>query len=384
MKKWFLIFLFAAPFTVLAQDAIRNKSNGGFLFTKIYENDASSVKDQGKSGTCWSFSTLSFFESELKRMGKPDVDLSEMFIVRNVYFEKVVKYVRLHGSLNLGPGGAFHDPISILKKYGIVPELAYPANIYDETKINHGELDEVIKAFADAIIKSKNGTLTAAWKIALNGLLDAYFGKQPDTFTFNGKSYTPTSFAQWLGLNPDNYVDITSYTHHPFYSSFILEIPDNWAWDPVYNLPMDEMIQVLDYALSKGYTVAWGADVSDKGFSFRNGVAIMPAKDWDSMSKEEKDTIFNTPVPQRKITQEMRQNDFDNYETTDDHGMQITGKYKDQHGNIYYHVKNSWGATSNECDGYFFASESYVRLRTMNFMVHKDGIPTAIRQKISK
>ncbi|MCZ2337244.1 MAG: hypothetical protein LC127_03405 [Chitinophagales bacterium] len=221
MKKWFLIFLFAAPFTVLAQDAIRNKSNGGFLFTKIYENDASSVKDQGKSGTCWSFSTLSFFESELKRMGKPDVDLSEMFIVRNVYFEKVVKYVRLHGSLNLGPGGAFHDPISILKKYGIVPELAYPANIYDETKINHGELDEVIKAFADAIINSKNGTLTAAWKIALNGLLDAYFGKQPDTFTFNGKSYTPTSFAQWLGLNPDNYVDITSYAASSFYSSFI-------------------------------------------------------------------------------------------------------------------------------------------------------------------
>lgn len=379
-----LLFLFLIPFCLTAQETIRNKSNGGFLFTKIYENDATSVKDQAKSSTCWSFSTLSFLESELKRLGKPDVDLSEMFVVRHTYFDKVVKYVRMHGSSNLGPGGAFHDPLNVFRTHGMMPEQVYPATIYGEKRINHGELDEIIKAFADAIIKNKNTNLTHAWKIALNGILDAYFGKLPESFTYNGKSYTPDSFSQWLGLRPDDYIDITSYTHHPFYSSFILEIPDNWSWDRVYNLPLDEMMQTLDYALSKGFTVAWGADVSDKGFSHKNGVAIIPEKDWDLMSKEEKDTVFNRPLAQRVITQQMRQQDFDNYETTDDHGMQITGKYKDQFGNTYYHVKNSWGQTSNECGGYFFASESYVRLRTMNFLVHKDGIPASIRQKLLK
>ena len=384
MKKIFLIhFSFILSVSLFSQQVEYNKPNGGFKFTEVKDMEPTAVKNQASSSTCWSFSTLSFFESELKRMGKGDFDLSEMFVVRNIYAQKAVKYVRLHGSGTFAPGGAFHDPLYVWKNMGIVPESAYPALLHNQSKINHNEVDELLKGMVDAVIKNKNGRLSPAWQYAFNGALDSYFGKLPESFVYDGKTYTPRSFADMLGLKPADYVDITSFTHHPFYSTFVLEIPDNWSWDPIHNLPLDEMMQVLDNALMNGYTAAWGADVSDKGFSHKNGVAIVPTADWDVMTKEQKDTIFNRPLTQKKITQELRQQDFDNYETTDDHGMQIVGLFKDQLGNKYYKVKNSWGENSNECGGYFFASESYVRLRSINIMVHKDAIPEGIRKKMN-
>jgi bleomycin hydrolase len=366
----------------LNAQTVTNKEGSQYQFTKVYDIEATSVKDQNKSGTCWSFSTLSFFESELKRMGKGDFDLSEMSVVRNAYMQKAIKYVRLHGTINFGPGGAFHDPVNVIRDFGMLPESAYPNTLGAGAKIDHNELDKVLKAYVDAIAKSE-GEITPQWMIGYNGVLDAYLGKQPENFTYNGKTYTAKSFSDYIGIKPDDYVDLTSYTHHPFYQKFALEIPDNWSWDEAYNLPMDEWMNVLEYALSKGFTAAWGADVSDKGFSHKNGLALIPEGDWDNMTKNDKDSIWLKPCKQRVITQDMRQKDFDNYQTTDDHGMQITGMYKDQRGTKWFKVKNSWGTGhGNECGGYFYASENYVRLRTMNFMIHKDGIPQDIKNKL--
>jgi bleomycin hydrolase len=381
MKKIALFFIGVSALALQAQ-TVTNKEGSTYQLTKVYDVEASSVKDQNKSGTCWSFSTLSFFESELKRMGKGDFDLSEMTVVRNAYVQKAIKYVRVHGNGNFGPGGAFHDPLNNIRDFGMMPESAYPNTISAGAKIDHNELDKVLKSYVDAIAKSE-GEISAQWLIGYNGILDAYLGKQPENFTYNGKSYTSKSFGDYLGIKPDEYIDLTSYTHHPFYSKFALEIPDNWSWDEVYNLPMDEWMNVLEYALSKGFTAAWGADVSDKGFSHKNGLALIPESDWENISKNDKDSIWLKPCKQRVITQDMRQKDFDSFITTDDHGMQITGMYKDQKGTKWFKVKNSWGTGhGNECGGYFYASENYVRLRTMNFLVHKDGIPQEIKNKL--
>ncbi len=381
MKRIVLFFIGLSALAIQAQ-TITNKEGSKYQFTKVYDTEATSVKDQNKSGTCWSFSTLSFFESELKRMGKGDFDLSEMTIVRNAYVQKAIKYVRTHGTINFGPGGAFHDPLNSIRDFGMMPESAYPNTIAPGSKIDHSEMDKVLKAYVETIAKSE-GEISPAWLAGYNGILDAYLGKQPESFTYNGKSYTSKTFSDYIGIKPDDYIDLTSYTHHPFYQKFKLEIPDNWSWDEVYNLPIDEWMTVLEYALSKGFTVAWGADVSDKGFSHKNGLALIPETDWDMMSKTDKDSIWFKPCKQKNISQEMRQKDYDNFVTTDDHGMQITGMYKDQNGTKWFKVKNSWGTGhGNECGGYFYASENYVKLRTMNFMVHKDGIPQEIKTKL--
>ncbi len=382
MKKILICFLGLSAVAINAQ-TITNKEGSLYQFTKVYDIEATSVKDQNKSGTCWSFSTMSFFESELKRMGKGDMDLSEMTVVRNAYVQKAIKYVRLHGTINFGPGGAFHDPLNNIRDFGMMPESAYPNTLGASQKIDHNELDKVLKAYVDAIAKSE-GEISSTWLLGYNGILDAYLGKQPENFTYNGKSYTARTFSDYIGIKPDDYIDLTSYTHHAFYQKFMLEIPDNWSWDGVYNLPMDEWMNVLEYALSKGFTVAWGADVSDKGFSHKNGLALMPEVDWETMTKNDKDSVWLRPCKQKTITQDMRQKDFDNFITTDDHGMQITGMYKDQKGTKWFKVKNSWGTGhGNECGGYFYASENYVRLRTMNFLVHKDGIPQDIKNKLN-
>ncbi|OFX81243.1 MAG: aminopeptidase [Bacteroidetes bacterium GWE2_29_8] len=380
---------------VSAQDNTEKKDTG-YVFTNVKELKTTSVKDQYRSGTCWSFSSISFIESELMRMGKGEYDLSEMFVVRQSYIDKADLYVRMHGSVNFAGGGAFHDITNCMKKYGVVPEEAYLGLEIGEKKHIHGEMDAVLKSFVDAIIKNPNRQLTPVWKKAYSGILDAYLGKYPENFTYKGKNYTPQTFAKDLGVNPDDYIEITSFTHHPFYSKFIMEVPDNWGLGEVYNVPLKEMEEIMDYAINNGYSIAWGADVSEKGFSWKNGVAIVPEQDiavlndlerskWEALSEKDKEAAlykFEKPGKEKVITQEMRQEGFDNYNTGDDHGMHITGIAKDQNGNQYYIVKNSWNTEGNSYKGYFYASKPYFLYKTMDFMVHKNGIPPAIRKKL--
>jgi bleomycin hydrolase len=387
-----LFFLFFWQ-PIAAQD--KNETQDGYQFNDIKEVKYSSVKNQHRSGTCWSYSALAFLESEILRLGKPEFDLSEMYIVRHTYSNKATKYVRFHGYLNFGGGGAFYDVIETIRKYGIVPETIYPGLEYGEEMNVHGELDEVTKAYVDAVIKNRNRKLSTAWQEGYEGILDAYLGKVPKKFTFNGKEYTPETFSQHLGLNLDDYVYLTSFTHHPFYKKFILEVPDNWALGELYNLPLDELMQVFDYSINNGYSVAWASDVSEKGFAYKNGVAIVPdvnlqemsdseKSKWTELSQKEKDDMlykFDKPGKEKVISQEERQTAFDNYETTDDHGMLIVGIANDQNGTKYYKVKNSWG-TSDNYKGFFYASESYVRYKTISILVNKKSIPKEISSKL--
>ena len=365
----------------------------GYRFTDVKTLPATSVKDQNRSGTCWAYSALAFLESEILREGGKPVDLSEMWIVRNAYFEKAVKYARLHGSLNLAVGGGSRDVTDGIAKYGIVPEEVYPGLCYGTMLPDFTEIDRVIKAYMDAVIAGNK--LTTAWQRGLDGILDAYLGPKPETFVWEGKEYTPESFAASLPLDMNDYVEISSFTHHPFYEEFVLEVPDNWMWGKVWNLPLDEMMAVVDNSLESGYTVLWGTDVSEKGFSRTKAIGIVPQADLSSMSgtdaerwgklsaKEKEEALykFDKPGKERTITQEMRQEAFDNYETTDDHGMQITGTAVDQAGNAYYKVKNSWGVRP-PYDGYYYFSRPFVAYKTMSVMVNKEAIPKEIRKKM--
>jgi bleomycin hydrolase len=399
MRKFYpcllVIFFLAEVFTGYSQDKER-KSDSGYIFTIVKQLPATSVKNQYRSGTCWSYSAISFLESELLRTGKDTFDLSEMFCVRNAYSDKALIYIRFNGKHNFGGGGAAHDVTSVLRKYGMMPEEAYSGMTIGEPNPVHGEMDAVLSADVDAVLKNSNKKLTPVWHQGFNGLLDAYLGKVPEKFTYKGEELTAKSFSEMMGLNPDDYVELSSYTHHPFYSKFIIEIPDNWEMGEVYNLPVDELIQVIDNAVDKGFTVVWGADVSEKGFAWKNGVAVVPDKNvpemvgmesgkWSKMTDSEKEKFlfkFDRPNPEKTITQEMRQVEFDNYQTTDDHGMHLTGIAKDQNGTKYYLIKNSWGTEGSPYKGYFYASESYVRLKTMDIMVHKNSIPKDIRKKL--
>ncbi len=395
----YLLFVLIALFLTSTIKAVNEgDKTEGFKFQDIMVLPATPVKDQYKSGTCWSFSGLSFLESEMLRIGKPEVDLSEMFVVRYSYSNKALKDVRMHGSLNFSAGGAFHDVINVIKKYGIVPEEVYKGLNYGEEKHVHGEMDRVLKGYVDAVILNKNKKLSSVWHESLDAILDTYLGKVPEAFEYEGKEYTPISFARdYVGLDLDNYVEISSYSHQPFYSEFILEVPDNWAWGEVYNVPLNELMEIIDSSLESGYTVAWAADVSEKGFlTSKKGVAVMPEVDledmsdteiahWDSLSeKEQQEELFKLDKPYKEVnvTQEMRQTAFDNYQTTDDHGMHIIGLAKDQNGEMYYKVKNSWG-DYNLYDGYFYASKPYVRYKTTCIMVNIQSIPQHIRIKLN-
>ncbi len=361
---------------------LTNKAGSKYQFTIVKDNGATSVKNQFHSGTCWCFSTQSFLESELMRMGKGTVNLSQMFVVHNMYLLKAQNYIRYQGHANFGDGGEPHDVINSLRMFGVVPASAYLGMPATMEKPELSEQDNVLHAMLDAMLKLPEGHLDPNWFEAYKGALDGYMGKVPTEFTYEGKTYTPQSYAKYLGLNPDDYVEITSFTHHPFYSKFILEVADNFENGEVYNVPLDDLQKITDNALMNGYTIEWGSDVSEPGFDARkSSLAIMPEADMGMMTASQKDSLFLNPVPQKKITQEMRQEAFDNLATTDDHGMQITGIAKDQTGQEYYIVKNSWG-TANYCKGYFYLSQPFYLYKTTSIMVNKNAIPADLRKKM--
>jgi bleomycin hydrolase len=390
MKKiWILIGMLGIGLSAFAQDDLVQKSSGNavettekYTFTTVVDLDATPVKNQASSGTCWSYAAIGFVESEMIRMGKDPIDLSEMYVVRMAYIEKARKYVRVHGKLNFAQGGEAPDIFYVLEKYGAMPQEAYAGLNYGTDVNRHGELEMALKSYLDAIIKNKNGKLSTAWESGFTAILDAYLGEVPEEFAWNGKNYTPRSFAdEVVGLVPSEYVTLTSFTHHPFYTPFILEIPDNWMWSEAYNLPLNEFMEELDHALENGFTVGWATDVSEKGFSVRNGLAVMPAKNWRDMSAEESTQVFNGPHEELTVTQDMRQEGFDNYSTQDDHGMQITGIVKDQTGAKYYITKNSWGEIPNPYkEGYVYASEAFVQYKTISLLIHKDGLTRNTRK----
>ncbi len=392
MKKIFTsVFMLAA----ILSSSMYAQDNDGYQFTTVKEVKISPVKNQNRTGTCWCFSGLGFLESELLRMGKGEYDLSEMFIVNHSYKDKADKYVRLHGYLNFAQGGSFGDVLYAAKHYGLVPESVMNGLNYGENMHVHGEMESAAANYLKAIIKNPNRKLSTAWKKGFDGIIDAYLGELPEKFTYNGKEYTPKSFAEELGLNIDDYVSLTSFTHHPFYSAFPIEVQDNWRWDLSYNLPIDELMQVFDNAINNGYSVAWASDVSEKGFS-RNGIAVAADIEsmersgsdqdrWLGLSQTQKDQeikkMLEKPCQEIKVTQELRQEEYDNYKTTDDHGMLIYGIAKDQTGKKFYMVKNSWG-TDNKYKGTWYASETFVAFKTMNIVVHKNAIPKEIRAKL--
>lgn len=392
--------IFAVVSTVLVfagNEGKGDKVAAGYVFEDEIVLPATSVKDQYRSNTCWSFSGLSFLESEMLRLGKPVVDLSEMFIVRHTYVEKAERYIRLHGEFNFSAGGAFHDVKNVINQFGIVPESVYSGLENGQTKHVHNEMDDVLKQQVKDAVGDRCVKLNEICNETVGSTLNKYLGEIPQSFEYGGKTYTPQSFAtEYIGLNMNDYVEITSYTHHPFYSKFILEVPDNWSWDEVYNVPVNELEEIIDYSLENGFTVAWAADVSEKGFATSNkGVAVLPAvpdaemsaediAKWEALPQKEKERELyklSKPVVEIKVTQEMRQQAFDNHETTDDHGLHIIGMAKNQEGRIFYKVKNSWG-DYNEYDGYFYASKPYVSYKTMSLMVNKNGVPQHIKEKL--
>ena len=389
-KLTFILVAFLISVSMSAQDEKK-----GYEFTVIKENAITSVKNQANTGTCWSFSAMSFLESELLRMGKGTHDLSEMYNVRRNYEDKADKYARTHGHMIFAQGGSFADVVETLDEYGLVPEEAYTGLLDGNDRHNHTEMEKVLAGYVKGLIPGRS--LSKQWKVAYNGILDTYMGEKPETFTYEGKTYTPQQFRDYLGIKQSDYISITSYTHEPFYKSFAIEVPDNWRWAHSYNLPVDEMMESIDHALLNGYTIAWASDVSEAGFT-RQGIAVMPDENavenagtdqakWLGLSESERKSSMSGKIgseilKEKTITQEMRQEAYDNYETTDDHGMHIYGIAKDQEGNKYYMVKNSWGDTG-PYNGLWYASEAFVRYKTMSIVINKASLPKDVAKKLS-
>lgn len=382
--SWALLF---AAFSAFAQ---------GYQFTEVVTVPATPVKNQAATGTCWCFAATSFMESELLRMGKGEYDLSEMFIVRQKYLNQLQDNYLRRGEGNVGQGSLAHTFKNAYRQVGIVPEEVYKGINYNSENHNHSEMVQYMKALADVAVKNKERSLE--YDKLIQNLFDTYLGKLPAKFTYKGKEYTPKSFAESLGLNMDDYIELTSFTHHPYYVKFDVEVPDNWEHQLMYNLPLDEMIETIDYALNNGFTVCWDGDVSEKGFSFKNGVAINPEvkkvedlsntdrarfEKMDEKARLEEVYKFEQPYPEIKVTPEVRQEGFEAFVTTDDHLMHLTGITKDQNGTKYYITKNSWGTDRNKFGGYLNMSESFVRAKTIYVMVHKDAIPKAIKAKLN-
>lgn len=371
--------------------AQEEKKKEEMVFTIVKENPITSIKDQNRSGTCWSYSGLGFFEAELLRLGKGAHDLSEAYVVSRTYLDRADRAIRTHGDVSYSQGGSFYDVVYAIKNYGIVPETAMPApgTLYGDSLFNFTEFDPIMSGYVKSIAKSNLKKIPLTWRKEFTSILANYFGEWPTSFTHEGKTYTPQSYAAGLGLDMDDYVSLTSYTHHPFYKTFAIEVQDNWRWAHSYNLPLDEFMKVMETAVNNGYTFAWGADVSEKGFS-RNGIATVPLKQYkNDMSGSDMarwtgtngKTVQADSEDEAVITQEMRQKAYDNWETTDDHGMLIYGIAKDQNGKEYFMVKNSWGEYG-KYKGVFYASKPYVAYKTMNILIHKNAIPKDIRKKL--
>ena len=391
MKKSIISLIFIVSYI----GGFAQKDTTGFVFTTIKENKITSVKNQNRSSTCWAYSALGFLEAELLRLNKGDCDFSEMFVVYHTMLDRAVNYVRLHGDASFSPCGSFYDVLYCWRHYGIVPDKAMPAGVmYGDTLANHSDLDAAAKAYVDVIAMSTASKISPLWRRPLEAIYETYLGKLPQEFTYKGKKYTPRSFADSFGLNMNDYVSLTSYSHHPFYEAFALEIQDNWRGGMSYNLPIDELMQVMRNAVNTGYTIAWGSDVSEEGFT-RNGIAVMPdvkkgaeltgsdMAHWLGLSKADRRAeLTSRPLPEMTVTQQMRQEAYDNWETTDDHGMLIYGLAKDQNGKQYFMVKNSWGL-SGKYKGFWYASEAFVAYKTMNIVVHKNAIPKEILKKLN-
>lgn len=352
----------------------------GYSFTLKKEVAYTPVKNQYSSPTCWSFSGMSFLESEIMRNGNKAYDLSEMYVVRETYKRKAEEFIKRKGETSFAGGGEYQDLLCTSREFGIVPDQIYPGLNYGEVRHNHDEMDAVLKGYMEGLIKSPK--LTPAWFPAFNGILDAYLGKEPNQFDYDGKTYTPESFIKETGIDLDDYVIFSSFNDKDPYKEFVLkDVPENWTPSICYNLPLDELIQVIDNALMNDYSVAWASGIEDKGFSMKRGVAIVPEKPFSKMSDEEKKEVFNGPHPEKKINQEVRQKAFENSEVTGDHGMHIVGIAEDQNGNTFYKVKNSWGEVG-KYNGFIFVSKAFVMLKTTTCMVNKKAIPEAIAQKM--
>ena len=402
MKKVLLLALLAGMTLGANAKPKKEVKEEGYKFTTVKENPITSIKNQNRAGTCWCYSTMAFLESELLRMGKGEYDLSEMYTVYHTYLERADKAVRTHGDASFAQGGATEDVLDGMKRYGLVPEeVMRPGVMYNDTLSDHSELsaltDNMVAAIAKGNLKKlqsdKDGNLL--YKKAIAAVHKIYLGEAPEKFTYKGKEYTPKSFYESTGLDNEEYISLTSFTHHPFYEPFVLELQDNWRLAKTYNVPIDELMEIFDYAIDNGYTLAWGSDVSEKGFN-RFGLAVLPdvkaAREmgsdmahWLKMSASEKNAamekLYTTPQPQKWCTQEERQLGYDNFETTDDHGMVIYGKAKDQLGNEFYMVKNSWGE-AGAYKGIWYASKAFARYKTMNITVNKKAIPAHILKKL--
>ena len=397
MKHLFLTLIAASlVFGAMADDQIVNPDSTGFKFTDVKVIKSTPVKDQNKSGTCWCYSSNTFFENEILRKTGKEIHLSEGFVVYHCYLDKAIKFIRMDGTVNFAEGGSGLDVAYVWENYGAVPNEVYTGMTNGDTKFNTAELTSTLRGLVDVVNQRKLKKLTPSWIEAFKGVLDAYMGKLPETFTWEGKTYTPQSFAASLPLDMNDYISVTSFTHHPFYTQFVLEVADNWIWEKSWNVPLDDLWEIANNAIEKGYTIAWGADVSEHGFKWRNGYAVLvKAKDendlsgtdrerWDLMSDKDREAQrweIKGPGNEEVVTQESRQIMFDNKETTDDHGMVIVGTAVDQDGNKYFKVQNSWD-TNQLYHGFFYVSEAFFKAKTMNIVINKECIPTNIAKKM--
>lgn len=341
------------------------KQTGEYEFTLTKLNPTTPVKDQANTATCWCFGTLSFIEAEIMRQGGGETDLSEMFVVRHLYPKKAEHYMRYHGNTVFWGGSLAHDAIGILDRYGIVPEEIYPGTRANGPPHDHGEMDAVLRAILDAVLKKRSGELSQVWHESIDSVLDIYLGKVPETFEHNGKAITPKKFAEVLGIRAQDYVQLTSFAHHPFFTKFVLDVPDNWSRGEFYNLPLDDFMRVLDHTIHNGFTAVWDGDTSEKGYDGTDGVAVLQQAE-------------------KEVTQVLRQKLYDTHASTDDHLMHIVGTAKDKTGERYYIVKDSFGAQGKQHEGFIYMSGAYVRGKTISIMIHKDAIPADLRKGISE